>query len=158
MTRKFNRIKVWKEKNKTKGTCGTCGVMTPHSFWCLPKNTKWTVPLWSLGFSALETYITCAIWGKDAQTETGWIWILFELLWRSLKRKVWNDTGGWNNLMSCDNMAKVVHDQDQRRRHKKKMHVVLVRKNTPLLLFVFAKNTNKQYLDARHIFLDQSHM
>ena len=37
-----------------------------------------------------------------------------------------------------------------------KRHVVLVKKNTPLLLFVFAKNTNKQYPDAKHTFLDQN--
>ena len=40
----------------------------PHIHFGVCQNTRWTVPLWSLGFPVPETYITCAIWRKDAQT------------------------------------------------------------------------------------------
>ena len=85
------------------------------------KNTRWTVPLWSLGFSAPETYITCAIWRKGAQTETSWIWIIFEMLWRGLKRRfemtqVDGNNFHWHVTTWPRKLGKI---KFQRKRHKR---------------------------------------
>ena len=115
------------------------------------KNTKWTKPLWSLGFSAPETYITCAIWGKDAQTETSWIWIILKCFGEVWKEGLkMTQVEGNNFHLTCDNNGKESWAWTRfKEKDTKEVHVVLVRKNTPLYYLYLPKiQTNSTLMQS----------
>ena len=76
---------------------------------------------------------------------------------KGMKRRTGNDTGGRNNF-SCHVTTRQKFGMIKIKEKKQwKRHVVHVKKY-PQFYFCICQNTNNQYQNARHTFLDQKHM